>query len=81
MVKFNENYRDELLKQKFAEMKAQGAFEVKWNPSDLVYQFDFLDGVQIQQMIIALQQGYKVDSVVSANGVIEFVLKKGCSNV
>lgn len=68
------NFKAEMLKQKEAEMKAMGGQYVSWNPVDLVYQFDLIDGLQIQQMLIALQQGYELKSTFNAKGCVEFVL-------
>lgn len=43
--------------------------------NDLIYQFDFLDGVIVQKMLIALQHGYELKSISSAKGCVQFVLE------
>lgn len=54
----------------------------KYKSSDLVYQFNFIDGVQIQTILMALNTDYELKSITSVHGVVEFVLsKKGGSNV
>lgn len=45
--------------------------------TDLVYHFGFIDGIQIQQILIALENGYKLKSIAQSNGIVEFVLRKG----
>ena len=52
-----------------------------YKSSDLVYQFNFIDGVQIQNILMALNSDYELKSITSVHGVVEFVLsKKGQSN-
>lgn len=44
--------------------------------SDLIFQFDFIDAIQIQQMLALINSGYEIKRLYSRNGVSEFVLSK-----
>lgn len=67
-------FKDEMFKQKEAEMKAMGCQYASWNPSDLVYLFEPIEAVQIQQILYALQNGYVLESITNGKGVVKFVL-------
>lgn len=54
---------------------------LKINNCDLVYQFDFVDAIQVQQILIALKNGYELKDIFSARGAVEFTFsKKGLNN-
>lgn len=42
--------------------------------NDLIYMFDFQDGLIVQQLLIALKNGYEVKTINSAKGCFEIVL-------
>ena len=44
--------------------------------SDFIFQFNFIDAVQIQQMFALINSGYEIKRLYSRNGVSEFVLCK-----
>lgn len=46
------------------------------NATDLIFHFNFIDAVQIQQMFALINSGYEIKRLYSRNGVSEFVLSK-----
>lgn len=68
------SFKREMLKQKEAEMKAQVCQYASFNPADLVYLFEPIEAVQIQQILYALQNGYELKSITNSKGVVQFVL-------
>lgn len=47
------SFKSELLKQIAEEKKVIGCQYVSWNPVDLVYLFELMEAVQIQQIILS----------------------------